>query len=193
MPNIKHLKRAAKLRGQAYKELYGNPGTPEGRRKGKDCVVVAAHSIELVEFLIQNGLNLGNKVKIDADIPHWILEKEDYMRSCLRGLIDTDGCIYLDKHKYKEKLYFHMGLNFHNHSKALVNSVFQIFNKLQFNSTQGIDAVVLRKQEQIIRYFSEIRSHNPKHRSRFTQYLGKINNNGEVSEWLKEPVSRSGA
>ncbi len=153
--NIEHLKKAAKLGGQTYKKLYGNPGTLEGRRKGG---LTTYKRYKNKQFA---GLKLNFKSRKSIKIP-------------LRGnlLAEYIGILLV--------------------SKALVNSVFQVFNKLQYNPTRSIDTVVLRKQGQIIRYFNEIGSNNPKHISRFTQYFEQIKNNGEVSEWLKEPVSKTG-
>ncbi|MFW9968681.1 MAG: LAGLIDADG family homing endonuclease [Candidatus Odinarchaeota archaeon] len=43
--------------------------------------------------LISHGLKPGNKVKNQVGVPDWIKKEKLYMKSCLRGLFDTDGSI----------------------------------------------------------------------------------------------------
>ena len=42
----------------------------------------------------------GSKYVQKVKIPVWILEDPKYTRKCLKGLFETDGCIYIDR-KYK--------------------------------------------------------------------------------------------
>ncbi len=39
----------------------------------------------------------GSKIKQQAHVPHWILADKKFSGACLRGLIQTDGCIYSDR------------------------------------------------------------------------------------------------
>jgi len=41
------------------------------------------------------GLCIGSKVRNQVDIPLWIKESDTYIKSCLRGLFDTDGSFIL--------------------------------------------------------------------------------------------------
>lgn len=67
---------------------------------------------DLVEFLTQNGLVLGNKVRQQATVPKWILENKEYRIACLRGLIDTDGCVYKNTYIVSGKMYTYKKLLF---------------------------------------------------------------------------------
>ena len=47
-----------------------------------------------IVFTLKNfGLKSGNKKKNNIKIPRWIFEDKEYLRCCIRGLIDTDGCV----------------------------------------------------------------------------------------------------
>ncbi len=51
----------------------------------------------VVEELLKFGLMRGNKIQNKIGIPKWIKENKNYSKKCIKGLIDTDGCIYLCK------------------------------------------------------------------------------------------------
>src|SRR3989338_7062463 len=59
-----------------------------------DALALIFSSVKLVELLERLGLRRGNKIRHRADIPSWIWEREEYRIACLRGLMDTDGCVY---------------------------------------------------------------------------------------------------
>ena len=69
----------------------------------------------------------GSKAKQVAHVPNWILENVTYSIECLRGLIQTDGCIYNDR-GYKM-------INFVNYTSVLVKDVQHMLNKLGFKSS----------------------------------------------------------
>jgi hypothetical protein len=87
---------------------------------------------EIIQFLLDLGLKAGNKVRNQVEIPFWIkkahlTEKNKkkwdliykYIKTaCIRGLLDTDGSIYLSWHKKKN--YLTIGMNFTNASRPLV-------------------------------------------------------------------------
>lgn len=45
------------------------------------------------------GWYVGKGSKVDQQVcaPGWIKENREYATHCLRGLLETDGCIYLDR------------------------------------------------------------------------------------------------
>ncbi|MAH07571.1 hypothetical protein CMI38_04975 [Candidatus Pacearchaeota archaeon] len=49
---------------------------------------------EIICELLKLGLVSGNKLKNNINIPTWIFSNKEYMKSCLRGLIDTDGSVF---------------------------------------------------------------------------------------------------
>ena len=74
------------------KQLFGLNATIS-KHKADNVLRIVVSSADLVRFLLKNGLVLGNKVRQQAKVPSWILADKKYVRACLRGLMDTDGCL----------------------------------------------------------------------------------------------------
>lgn len=139
-------------------------------------------SVKFVRFLLDYQLLAGDKVRNQIIVPDWILKKPVYIKACMRGLLDTDGCFYVDKHRYKEKVYLNAALNFSNHSLPILDFFKMNLERFGFHPTQKTKyAVFLRQEQDIIRYFQEIGSSNPKHFRKFKYYFQ--NKYGEVPKW----------
>lgn len=61
--------------------------------KSSKEIFISAGSKNAVYTLMYYGLKSGNKVTNNQKIPEWIFESENYLRACIRGLIDTDGSV----------------------------------------------------------------------------------------------------
>src|SRR3989344_1191345 len=118
------------------------------------------------------NISSGNKVKNQVDVPHWI-KKNKFLRTfCIRGLFDTDGCFYVDKHFIRDKIYKNAGMNFTNRSVPLLQFFKNTLIEIGFAPTQTSKyCIVLRREADIVRYFSEIGSSNSKHINKFRAYL----------------------
>ena len=259
IPEFTHIREAARLGGLRRALLYGNPGTPEGRRRGGStaiarrlagslradsfCVAkkiyhpnpssslaefvgmmlgdgclsgvfqavlyfntetdlayarhmealglqlfgirptrVMDHSVHggaliysskrLVDCLTGLGLTRGDKVVSQAQVPSWILERMEYRTACLRGLMDTDGSLYIYRHTVSRRQYSHAAWCFTNRSQPLLQFVKQTLQLTRFNPTTASFKVYLYRADEVERYFCEIGSHNPKYLERF-ETLGR--------------------
>lgn len=124
---------------------------------------------ELVSFCVKKlGLKQGNKIKEQVDIPDWIKNNKLYSIACLRGLVDTDGCVFTHHYKVNGNPYSYKKLSFTSNSKPLRQSVFNILkdNGLNPRFVQRKD-VRLDSVKDIQRYFQLIGSHNPKHLKKY--------------------------
>jgi len=124
---------------------------------------------KLIHFCIEKlGLKQGNKIKQQVDIPEWIKKNKLYSIACVRGLVDTDGCIFTHRYKSKGKWYSYKKLSFTSYSEPLRQSVFRIFrnNKLNPRFAQRRD-VRLDSIKDMHKYFRIIDSHNPNHLKRY--------------------------
>lgn len=52
------------------------------------------NSKQVVDDLKKFGLIPGNKIKHQVGIPFWVFDNVEWLKSCVRGLVDTDGCIF---------------------------------------------------------------------------------------------------
>ncbi len=141
----------------------------------KDGVIeVVVSSRTLVEFLMSCGLPIGNKIRHGIDIPEWIKSDNKWARSCLRGIFDTDGCVYIDKHKGKAGLYKSINIAFTSASPALLLSINEVLKTEGFVPTLTSRwSVRLRRSKDVVRFFEIIGSSNGKHLERYKQFLQK--------------------
>jgi len=68
----------------------------------------------------------GSKFAQGVSVPKWIKENNEYKTSCLKGLIETDGCIYSDRT-------YNM-VNFSTIIPNLADDVYNMINSLGFKS-----------------------------------------------------------
>lgn len=161
--------------------LFGVNPSLSYRRKEVVCNVVISR-MKLVSFLENMGLCTGNKVKHQVGVPNWITRNDLYSKYCLRGLFDTDGCFYIDRHKHKNNLYLNCAMNFTNRSIPLLNFFKNKLKKYSFHPTQKTSySIFMRREDEIIRYFQEIGCSNLKHKSKYTKYFKR--KYGRVPKW----------
>lgn len=66
------------------------------KRTGQGCFDISVYS-QLLNTWMPWSVGKGPKLVQEAHVPAWIFTKDIYMKECLRGLIQTDGCIYIDR------------------------------------------------------------------------------------------------
>ena len=66
----------------------------------------------------------GSKIKQLVKIPKWVKDNKEYSVQCLKGLMETDGSIYMDRN--------YMMVNFVTYIPTLANDVIEIIKKLNF-------------------------------------------------------------
>ncbi len=144
-------------------------------RVKRSTIFVVISRTQLVKFCQSIGLVVGNKVKQQIDIPDWIMKDAIFRMACIRGLMDTDGCIYNECHTINSKKYCYPRLSFVSMSAPLRTSVFKIMKELDFSpKIRNNRSVQLENKREIARYFETIKSHNPKHLNRWKQILGGV-------------------
>lgn len=155
------------------------------KRKGENCLLIVCSSSNVVDFLVSKGAIRGNKIVGGLDIPEWIMENRDYSIACLRGIMDTDGCTYIDHHNYKEKTYGHIGISIASKSEYLLRSMYLILKGLGYSPTLTTKwRIILRKEKEVLRFFEEIKPSNSRHYKVFNKFLEEYRSghNGTVSK-----------
>lgn len=125
---------------------------------------------DLVTYLVDIvGLKRGNKVKQQVDIPLWVRENRRYSVACLRGLIDTDGCIILHRYRSKGKRYCYKKVGFTSRSYPLLQSVSCILLILgiKHRIMKNKWDIRIEAQSEVKKYFQVVGTHNPKHLKRY--------------------------
>lgn len=150
------------------KKLFGVKAKMR-EKEYENTVVTVASSKNLADFLRRNGMPIGNKLQNGLAAPGWIWKKVKYQKAFIRGLFDTDGCVYMDKHVYRKKNYKYLGWTITSYADSLIEDIKAILQGLGFAPTHrpSQKSVSLRRQQEIDRYFQEISTHNIKHLKRY--------------------------
>src|SRR3989344_4206395 len=106
-----------------FKELFGVEPGLYAKKNGEKAVDIVVSRTRLVKYCSALGLKVGNKIKQNLDIPEWVQNNKSFLLACIRGLVDTDGCIFQENHRIKGKLYSYPRLAFTSASPPLRLSV----------------------------------------------------------------------
>ena len=151
-------------------------------RRNENVNIITVSRTDLVDLLNSMGVKSGNKVRNQTGVPRWIEINKQFSLACIRGLFDTDGCVYVDKHIVKGKIYKDLGLNFTNRSLPLLSFFKKVLKQVGLSPTQKTKySVFLRREKDIVRYFEIVDSSNPKHLGKFRSYF--IDKHGRVPKW----------
>jgi len=142
--------------------LFGIEPKIELRKSNEMLIIV--HSKKIVEFFNNQGLKYGDKIRNQVTIPAWIFKKKSYLRACIRGLIDTDGCIYALKPHYSN----YYQLSFKNYNMTLLRDVRKAFLTLGYpiSKISKNNQIYLTQKVFIRKFYKEIGFSNLKHQKR---------------------------
>ncbi|MBP9687005.1 MAG: hypothetical protein KBD66_04370 [Candidatus Doudnabacteria bacterium] len=138
----------------------------------KNVRIVCISGVAVVEELIKIGMHPGNKVRMQVNIPEWIRETPAYLRACIRGLIDTDGSVYSHTHTVNGHTYTHQGLTFTSHCAGILHNVHTgLLSEGLHSKLQLPYKLYVYNKADIARYMTVIGTSNPKHRTKWLNYL----------------------
>lgn len=133
------------------------------KRKDEKLLRVSVSSVDLVEYLIQKGLQIGDKVHLQVGVPTWIWSKPGYIKACIRGLLDTDGCFVIHRYRVKGKEYIYPKISFCNRSLPILEFMQRGLEFLGYTPKRSFDKYVwLYNQKEVKRYLEEIGTKNYK-------------------------------
>lgn len=142
--------------------------------KTKKAERILINGISLVDFLVSEGLPRGHKLRAGLTIPTWILKKREYSYACVRGLIDTDGCMFIHTHTVAGKVYRNIGLTFSSRSPELISQLAAILEKsgiILHVNLKGTDIYVYRK-DAVERYLRIVGTSNNRISSVYKKWRG---------------------
>lgn len=154
--------------------IYKLFGIAAAIRRRKKTLQIVSSSVSLVDFLVEKGAVRGNKIKQCLDIPPWIQRNKKYEQAFVRGLVDTDGCLYIHRHITKGVLYRNIGFCFTSESQKLLNSVADIFrsNGIKPHITDRSRRIYLYSKNSVIKYLRTFGSSNLRISSLYKKWKG---------------------
>lgn len=148
-----------KLENQLFKATAKN-----SKRNDSKAITICLNGVRLVEYLIKIGLKIGNKVKQQVDVPDWIKNSKEFRIACLRGLMDTDGGVFLHKYKVNGKIYDYKKICFTNRSVPLLVFVNDVLKEIGLTpkllTKVENKKVWLYNEQEVEEYLKTIGSHN---------------------------------
>lgn len=142
----------------------------------KDCnaTIISGSGEKAVSFFRSLGLRSGDKVKQQVGIPEWIKENKEFSKVCMRGLMDTDGGVFVHKYRVNGKEYEYLKICFTNRSIPILVFVKETMESFSFSPKFALwsnsEKVWLYNQSQVERYIREIGTHNP----RLLKHIGGV-------------------
>ena len=138
---------------------------PKIIKKNNDkAVAIYLNGIQLINYLVSIGLKIGNKVKQQVGVPNWIMSSKIYKVACLRGLMDTDGGVFLHRYKVNGKGYVYKKICFSNRSMPLLYFVEKTLKNLGFTpkiiTKVENKKVWLYNESEVEKYLSLVKTHN---------------------------------
>lgn len=135
------------------------------------AVVVLISSKAVCDLLALHGIPQGSKQRLGVTFPTWITTNPILTTSCVKGLFDTDGCVFEDKHQIRGKSYKSVGIAFANNEPNVLAFFFNALVSLGLHPTQtSRHRVFLRRSRDIEAYFRLVGTSNPKHDARFQAF-----------------------
>ncbi len=137
------------------------------QRSTEKTIVIDIGQKPIVEALISGGLMSGNKIKNQVHVPRWICKSARWILSheniwnmnyrplvirCLKGLMDTDGSIYVT-HNARTN-YTYIGIKFTNGSRPLVEDFKNMCESIDIETSNIYEYVGTTKQGKEYRGYS---------------------------------------
>ncbi|MBN1160222.1 MAG: LAGLIDADG family homing endonuclease [Candidatus Diapherotrites archaeon] len=122
-------------------------------------------SKDLVYTLEHYGFKNGNKKKNNLGIPKWVFDSDDYIKACIRGLIDTDGSVSPITGRNYTYIWFRSSIP---NLRKTFSKAMEILDIRIAKWSGGENAqTFIGSKSAILNYYKEIGFNNSKHNGRF--------------------------
>jgi len=137
-------------------------------KKTKNAIYIWKQSKDLVFTLNNLCIPTGNKKINKIKIPDWIMKNEKFIKACLRGIFDTDGCLYP-----KNKTHTYPTVWFSSSIPSLQKSIAEACARLELklsNWRASRNDAYLRTKEDVFKFFKMVSFNNRKHLIRWKMF-----------------------
>jgi hypothetical protein len=131
-------------------------------RKHACATNIVINGVDFIKFIKQFGLVIGNKTRLQVGVPSWI-DNINLAIRCVRGLMDTDGCIFLNRYKVNNNWYQYKKVAFANKSYPLLRFVHETMSRIGLHPIYYQNKQVrLCSEKETLKYLDIIGSSNPR-------------------------------
>lgn len=154
---------------EMVRKLFGLESRIRIRKEYGSAEIVISSS-NLVDYIRElTGIKAGGAKNL-FKLPAWLSRNKRYKTGFLRGLFDSEGCIYQHKYYSNAKAYSYVKIAVTNYCDEIL-SVFQDFLKsLKIDSIKYRNRIHVYSDKDTKRFFSLIGSNNGKNRIRFKEF-----------------------
>ncbi|MEK6881402.1 MAG: LAGLIDADG family homing endonuclease [Nanoarchaeota archaeon] len=125
---------------------------------------------DIVFTLKHFGLSEGDKLKNNVQIPRWVFSSKEYLRACVRGLIDTDGSVCPITGRNYPYIWFSSAIENLRKTFDEAMNILEIKTS-KWNVREGrTPDVYIGSKEYIAKYLKTISFKNERHLSKIGQY-----------------------
>lgn len=130
-------------------------------------VINSSNLVDHVRELTKVKVGRGKK---SFELPAWLSKNKKYKVGFLRGLFDSEGCVYRHKYYSNAKAYSYVKIAVTNYCDEIL-SIFQSFLKsLRIDSVKYRNRIHIYNNTDARRFFSLVGSNNSKNKARFKEY-----------------------
>ena len=156
---------AAYIRRIVYK-LFGLRSNVRIRKKYGSAEAVVTSS-NLVDYLRkETGLSYGNS-RNQLILPGWISRNKKYKIGFIRGIFDSEGCVYGHMYRSGSKSYSYVKIAITNYCDKVLTAVYGFLADLKIHAVKYNNRVHIYSDLETRRFFKLIKSHNAKNKIRF--------------------------
>ncbi len=135
---------------------------------------------KIVNFFLNLGVESGSKINVE--VPKLIMEKKSIYKRFLRGLFDTDGCIYFDKNRSsKNPINNQPTIKLSSVSSKLIEQVFSMLVRIGLHprmrkpykgkkDKHKLYSILIYQRGDIKYFIKSIGFKNPKHLTKWKVY-----------------------
>jgi len=145
-----------------FENLFNKKMYSRTHKTNKELFITIGNK-DVVHTLNHFGLPSGNKKINNVKIPSWIFKSEEYLKACIRGLIDTDGSVCPITGRDYPYIWFTSNIeNLRDTFKMAMEKLGFKTSKWNIRETRGADTYIGNK-EHINKYIQTISFKNRKH------------------------------
>ena len=132
-------------------------------RKDENTIMLRIYSKKLFQIFLSFGFKPGKKSST-IRIPDEIMNHDEFMNPTIRGIFDTDGCVFLDRRKSYNKPYPRI---------TLQSASVELINQIEKHLSKNFRLYVNKSNRDGYRNYIEIYGH--KQLERFLKQIGFSN------------------